>query len=375
MRSADATINKHKRELELCTYCPKLCRHSCPVSNATGRETHTPQAKMQLLNHLQQGSVEWTRETARPLFACLECKNCTTYCDHGNDVAGALAAGKAAASERGLQPIEYTQAVRDYRLRETRLRNALQRTAAASEMATRGRIAYLPGCDNIEFFPETISDAFSIFRRLDLRFVRMPSGITCGGHPLWAAGAWSAAHVETERLLEHLSGFSTLVMGCAPCTDLWRRRLEEHGISHQLDVIHTSEFFFTHLERLKPRSVRRAALFHDSCSLGRGLGVYDPPRRVASRCVEHLGEFFHHRDRSPCCGADPALDAAMPEVRAKQRTERLGEASRYGIDTVVTTCARCRRSLSRSAAGDQRNTVDLVDLTNLLAEALHTENR
>ena len=26
-------------ELEYCTYCPKMCRLACPVSNATGRET------------------------------------------------------------------------------------------------------------------------------------------------------------------------------------------------------------------------------------------------------------------------------------------------------------------------------------------------
>ena len=32
-------MEPHVRELEFCTYCPKMCRHSCPVSNALGHET------------------------------------------------------------------------------------------------------------------------------------------------------------------------------------------------------------------------------------------------------------------------------------------------------------------------------------------------
>ena len=38
------------RQLDYCSYCPKLCRHLCPVSGTTGRETLTPQAKMDRLH-------------------------------------------------------------------------------------------------------------------------------------------------------------------------------------------------------------------------------------------------------------------------------------------------------------------------------------
>ena len=33
-------------QLEHCTYCPKMCRHSCPVSTTDAIESHTPGAKM-----------------------------------------------------------------------------------------------------------------------------------------------------------------------------------------------------------------------------------------------------------------------------------------------------------------------------------------
>ncbi len=57
--SKSRLLADHVDALELCTYCPKLCRHACPVANATGRETFTPQSKMQLLNMLRREAIPW----------------------------------------------------------------------------------------------------------------------------------------------------------------------------------------------------------------------------------------------------------------------------------------------------------------------------
>ena len=72
------------RQLDDCTFCPKMCRHACPVSTASGRETYIPQAKMDRLNQLRRGRGNWTTESSDPLWACTGCRHCTKYCDHGN---------------------------------------------------------------------------------------------------------------------------------------------------------------------------------------------------------------------------------------------------------------------------------------------------
>ncbi|MBC8070488.1 MAG: hypothetical protein IAG13_19305, partial [Deltaproteobacteria bacterium] len=61
------------RQLDDCTFCPKMCRHACPVSTASGRETHIPQVKMDRLNQLRKGRDGWTPETTDPLWACTGC--------------------------------------------------------------------------------------------------------------------------------------------------------------------------------------------------------------------------------------------------------------------------------------------------------------
>ncbi len=52
------------KQLDYCTFCPKMCRHACPVSTTTGRETLIPQAKMDRLNKLRTGVEPWKTESA-----------------------------------------------------------------------------------------------------------------------------------------------------------------------------------------------------------------------------------------------------------------------------------------------------------------------
>src|SRR6478609_1249627 len=47
------------RQLDYCTFCPKMCRHACPVSTASGRETYIPQVKMDRLNQLRRRRRAW----------------------------------------------------------------------------------------------------------------------------------------------------------------------------------------------------------------------------------------------------------------------------------------------------------------------------
>ncbi|MCP4448929.1 MAG: (Fe-S)-binding protein, partial [Myxococcales bacterium] len=89
------------RQLDNCTYCPKMCRHSCPVAAADARETHTPQAKMDTLNHLREGKLAWTRENTEALWACTGCRACTTYCEHENEPALVLLSGRSRANAEG----------------------------------------------------------------------------------------------------------------------------------------------------------------------------------------------------------------------------------------------------------------------------------
>ena len=86
---------------ELCTFCPRLCSHACPVSLASAREALTPQAKMASLALLQKAPDEATAaELAPPLYGCTGCGACTTACLHHVEPGSVLMRGRALAGAR-----------------------------------------------------------------------------------------------------------------------------------------------------------------------------------------------------------------------------------------------------------------------------------
>jgi len=78
-----------------CTYCPEMCRFSCPVAVATGNDAVTPRGMVSLLykerrwpNQASAGQDPW------PLFSCTGCGRCTDYCVHKVPVSEILEEGR-----------------------------------------------------------------------------------------------------------------------------------------------------------------------------------------------------------------------------------------------------------------------------------------
>jgi Fe-S oxidoreductase len=359
------------KELEYCTYCPKMCRHSCPKSNALGNETLIPQAKMELLNMLRRTALPWEPDYVMPIFGCTTCGLCERYCRHDTDVATVLQHGRAVAERRRLIHPKLRRLQERFRTRNVRLSAKLHEAYSPRLFAEEAQVAYFPGCDAIDSSIGDVRDALSVFDSLDLNFVRlMDAPYVCAGYPLWAGGCLDAARFVAADIVRSLRRFATVVVGCAACTWLLREKLPAEGFEHNTEILHISEYLYVHAERLDVRQTHEAAFYHDPCYLGRRLGVYDPPRRLISRCVRSLGEFFYNREEGECCGGGGLVPHTFPEAAAGQARRRLEEASLFDVPLVVTACPSCRRTLS---AAD--SPVEVMDLINLIAWSIQDPDR
>src|SRR5262249_20242531 len=142
--------------LSYCTYCPKLCRHACPVSNVEARETVVPQAKMATMRRLRLADGEKSVAETEPLYACTGCGACTEACLHRIAVGPSLFRGRedAEADGRG------HPALRGFGQRfDAHSRAAAEKLRAlvpASRRPTEAQIAYLPGCEEPELAPRML---------------------------------------------------------------------------------------------------------------------------------------------------------------------------------------------------------------------------
>ena len=98
-------------DFAICALCPRLCRHVCPVSVATGREAATPTAMMSIpliATQLPKLSLAGTS-------LCMGCGACTRHCKSHQPVAERLSAWRAEHGAlpmaEALRPVEGSEAV------------------------------------------------------------------------------------------------------------------------------------------------------------------------------------------------------------------------------------------------------------------------
>jgi len=203
------------KQLDYCTFCPKMCRHACPVSTASGRETFIPQGKMDRLNWLRRGRQPWTAENADPLWACTGCRHCTVYCDHGNEPGLVLMAGRAAAVARGAgHPALHDYGDR-FRARDERLAARGRETFSDARFADEGEVGLWPGCDAIDKGAADVTAALAVFARVGLDVPMVDAPQACGGYPLLAAGYPDLFRWHASKVANALRRFRTVVINCS----------------------------------------------------------------------------------------------------------------------------------------------------------------
>jgi heterodisulfide reductase subunit D len=116
--------------------------------------------------------------------------------------------------------------------------------------------------------------------------------------------------------------------------------------------------------KLKSKNAAKVKVtYHDPCYLGRGLGIYEPPREALSFLggVE-LVEMDRNRASSFCCGAR-ALGRYFPNFSVETAKKRLEEFQATGADLLITSCPYCKENLQNAMPSKEKDRVrDLIEL-------------
>ncbi len=348
--------------LTYCTYCPKLCRHTCPVSHAEAKETLVPQAKMATMRLIRLGQAPRDVETTASLYGCTGCGACTEFCRHDIEVDRALFTGRDEAERDGRGHPALAGFVDRFVADAEAAADATRACVPEERRSREGAVAFFVGCEA----PTLARTALDLFDR-----IRPPGAApvdavvperACGGYPLLAAGQHDAFRLHAERLAAELQRFERVVVHCPACAFVMRSEYPKFGAPLTAKIEHTSEYLDAFADQLPVTRRREAAFYHDPCYLGRHLGVYDPPRRLASRAVERLHEFSRARGESECCGGGGLLPITMPETADAISDHRLDEVKEAGLRTLVTACPTCKQRLGRGG-------VEAIDLVELLEQA------
>ena len=142
-------------------------------------------------------------------------------------------------------------------------------------------------------------------------------------------------------------------------------------------VVHITEFL---AEQLKDGKLSfpehnpintTTVTYHDSCRLGRFMGVYDAPRELLSAVPGlELREMEHNRNRALCCGVSSWTNCT--DISRSIRAERLTEAKSTEADMLITSCPKCQihfKCYTNNEIVQPQIKIDIEDITVFLAKA------
>jgi len=141
------------------------------------------------------------------------------------------------------------------------------------------------------------------------------------------------------------TGVKKVVVACGSCQRIWREYAKEasgfavmHGVEFVAQAVKSGRLEFT-----KP--INKKVTYHDSCHLGRGCGVYDPPREIL-RAIPGLELIEMERNQrwAWCCGGGGGAPEADPEMAQWNAADRMREARASGAELMLTSSALCQRS-------------------------------
>lgn len=370
------------RGIDTCTTCPTLCRWACPVAEAEARETTSPNRLVVLSGLVKKERVPVASQAAFP-YHCSHCLACTAACLHRNDVPLLLSMARSRALSAGVAPGAVSEVCGHFGVagnaQGTSLEGALDAVvnAAGTQLSRSGDTVYLPGCTTLEQGPEVASAFLRALSLLGLPRVSVrPQSAACCGAPLFWAGELEGFRAHATRFVTQFTGVRRLVVHDPACAHTLRQRYRDVGVEVPFQVQHVASFLAEHLEGADRRGPQAGdagrqargesgtIAYTDSCSLARGLGVIDEPRRLLARCsgappVELAGLRGAQVD---CCGAGGLLPLTVPGTARTMAEERIAAFRASGATQLATFSPRCAAHLKATDP-----TLPVVDVATLLA--------
>ena len=297
-------------EIATCTFCPKLCRFACPVAEAECRETVTPWALMTSLDDARRGRGTLDAEL---LTHCSGCRRCEAVCKHATDVAGTLYEARAIAAHEGLRAWG---------------REAPVEVPGFAALPEVGDVTLVPG-----FASEAlVSAAVRLLRAAGLSPAR--SRVLHAGARRVEAGLPDSHRDAVRRGLETRDRVVCLDAGDALA--LREMRLDVSA-EHLTEAV-------AELTGLRP-VIEGDVLYLDACRLGRGLGVYEPPRRLLAAVTGGtVRDAVMNRREGGCCGSGAGYATLHPERGAIVAREAAADEPHLPVVTAGVSCVEHLRA-------------------------------
>ena len=168
-------------------------------------------------------------------------------------------------------------------------------------------------------------------------------------------------------------GVKRIIAYCPECHTTLKNDYPRILGNSGIEVIHLMEVLAPLIKAGHPATGDKVqkVTYHDPCTLGRGMRIFDAPRELLGGAGVELVEMEQSRERALCCGASPWVHCSA--TNRQVQGQRLAQAKATGAGVLVTACPKCEIHLKcAQASGDCQVTgIEIQDLAGLVSRSLN----
>jgi len=325
---------KSKDIIESCRFC-WMCRHICPIGNATGQERNGARARALSLSLVERGA-EPLSEVAENVYECALCGACTQDCATGFDpVCFTTETRFEIASNAVLPPyiqkllenvIEYGNIYgeKDY--------SADLKKEIASLPKEADTLLFL-GKDAIYKSPESAISAIKLLKKTGIDFTVLENEPDSGYAMHFLVGNAS----ETKDIMENCAkmlNYKTVICYDGADAKVFLHEYKEMNIDLSAEIKTFPAFVAENLDKLNIKKGNNAYTIQDSHYISRDLDDSESIRKIINVLGENR-EMLLNKKETVLAG-NLIMNEYMPRVMEEVAKRRVINAKNMNAEIIVT---------------------------------------
>lgn len=359
---------------QLCYDCT-VCTGSCPVART--RPQFSPRLTVRRAILGKEKAVIADPE----LWSCLTCGTCSSRCPQEVDFIGFIRrmrteaiknANEAIPSHDGLMQImAEIQSSAIAQSKHFWVEEGLRTRKQGADLLYVGCLPFYGitfedyGLDLLKM----MKDAAKLLNMMGIEPALSEEERCCGHDQFWR-GEFGKFKRLGELNIEAFKkcGAERVIFLCPEGYQIVKDEYPKHFGELPFKPVHIAEVIEENLDSFSFKEMEKKITYHDSCRMGRFLGLYDTPRKIISSIPKlELVEMDRNRANSVCCGTSGWINCF--NCSKQIQTERLEQAKATGADLLVTSCPKCQIHFRCAMRGGSPE-IEMMDIVSLVASAL-----
>ncbi|MGN1052535.1 MAG: (Fe-S)-binding protein [Candidatus Scatosoma sp.] len=323
---------KAKNIIDNCRFC-WMCRHVCPIGNATGQERNTARARALGASLVVRGASA-LKEIADNVYECTLCGACTNNCVTGWDPKVFIQELKTEIVLNGETPAYITALLEKYqKTGNVYGKSVCECLNGITEV--QSDTALFVGQTALYNSPESVKNAVALLKKAGVAVA--VDGNQDSGAALWfLTGRTQETQNAAKKCAEDMNRYKTVIVYDPADLSLMLHEYKEWGIEITAKIISFNEYVLSLIESgaLKVKKGDKEYSLQDNYAYARELDDCETGRKLIEKVGANKEMLLIGKEAN---AAGQAIMAEyMPEVMTQVAKDRWKNAGNMGCRTLVT---------------------------------------